>query len=149
VVEAVADGAGEPLPLGTWLVEDLVLSAYDAAGGVSGRARALLGIPETTFRRKLSKATSRERAGLLTRRPPWNDVSPSIEALVRASEEAREDVLDTARSVLLQEVVSHTNDPVRGAALMGVTLRTYRRWTQEIGSSTAVVRERPLLPATP
>jgi diguanylate cyclase (GGDEF)-like protein len=149
VVEAVADGAGEPLPLGTWLVEDLVLSAYDAAGGVSGRARALLGIPETTFRRKLSKATSRERAGLLTRRPPWNDVSPSIEALVRASEEAREDVLDTARSVLLQEVVSHTNDPVRGSALMGVTLRTYRRWTQEIGGSTAVVRERPLLPATP
>jgi diguanylate cyclase (GGDEF)-like protein len=146
VVEAVREGAREPLPLGMWLVEDLVLSAYDAAGGVSGRARALLGIPETTFRRKLSKATSRERAGLLTRRPPWNEVSPSIDALVRASEEAREDVLDTARSVLLQEVVAHTDDPVRGAALMGVTLRTYRRWTQEVPSPTAGPRERPLLP---
>ena len=134
VVEALGNGAREPLPLGTWLIEDLVLSAYDAAGGVSGRARALLGIPETTFRRKLSKATSQERAGLLTRRPPWDDVGPSIEALVRSSEEAREDVLDTARSVLLQEVTAHIDDPVRGAALMGVTLRTYRRWTQELGS---------------
>ncbi len=145
VVEAVGSGAREPLPLGTWLIEDLVLSAYEAAGGISGRARALLGIPETTFRRKLSKATSQERAGLLTRRPPWNDVAPSIEALVRASEEAREDVLDTARSVLLQEVITHIEDPVRGAALMGVTLRTYRRWTQELDGSGERAQQ-PLLP---
>ena len=87
---------------------------------MSGRARALLGIPETTFRRKLSKATSQERAGLLTRRPPWNEVGPSIDALVRVAEDGREDVLDTARSVLLQEVTSQIDDPVRGAALMGV-----------------------------
>jgi len=144
VAEAVADGAREPLPLGTWLIEDLVLSAYEAAGGVSGRARALLGIPETTFRRKLSKATSQERAGLLTRRPPWNEVGPSIAALVRSSEEAREDVLDTARSVLLHEVISHIDDPVRGAALMGVTVRTYRRWTQEIDGVSDSIPQSPL-----
>jgi transcriptional regulator with GAF, ATPase, and Fis domain len=149
VVEAVANGAREPVPLGTWLIEDLVLSAYGAAGGVSGRARALLGIPETTFRRKLCKATSQERAGLLTRRPPWNEVGPSIDALVRVAEDGRQDVLDTARSVLLQEVTSHIDDPVRGAALMGVTLRTYRRWTQELGSPSPDVRETPLLPVGP
>jgi diguanylate cyclase (GGDEF)-like protein len=147
VVEAVADGAREPLPLGTWLIEDLVLSAYEAANGVSGRARALLGIPETTFRRKLQKATSQERAGLLTRRPPWNEVGPSIVALVRSSEEAREDVLDTARSVLLHEVISHIDDPVRGAALMGVTVRTYRRWTQEIGGLCDPLPQSPLASA--
>ncbi|HEY7700427.1 MAG TPA: sigma-54 dependent transcriptional regulator, partial [Vicinamibacteria bacterium] len=147
VVEAVTDGAREPLPLGTWLIEDLVLSAYEAAGGVSGRARALLGIPETTFRRKLQKATSQERAGILTRRPPWNEVGPSIAALVRSSEEAREDVLDTARSLLLREVISQIDDPVRGAALMGVTVRTYRRWTQELGEPSEPLRQSPLAPA--
>jgi Nif-specific regulatory protein len=132
VVEAVAGGAREPVPLGTWLIEDLVLSAYEASGGVSGRARALLGVPETTFRRKISKAASQERAGLLTRRAPWNEVGPCIAALVRSCEEAPEDVLETARTVLLREVFSHVDDPVRGAALMGVTVRTYRRWTEEL-----------------
>ena len=147
VADAVADGAREPLPLGTWLVEDLVLSAYEAAGGVSGRARALLGVPETTFRRKLSKATSQERAGILTRRPPWNEMAPSIAALVRSSEEARQDVLDTARSVLLREVISRIDDPIRGAALMGVTVRTYRRWTQELGGVSDPIHHAPLAPA--
>jgi len=147
VIAVVADGAGEPLPLGTWLIEDLVLQAYEAADGGSGRARALLGIPETTFRRKLQKATSRERAGLRTRRPPWNEVGPSIEALVRSSEEAGEDVLDRARSLLLHEVMSHIGDPVRGAALMGVTVRTYRRWTQELCGLPDPLPQSPLASA--
>ncbi len=147
VVEAVADEAREPVPLGTWLIEDLVLSAYEAAGGVSGRARALLGIPETTFRRKLSKAASQERAGLLTRRPPWNEVGPSIASLVRASDHAAEDVLEAARSILLHEVTSLVDDPVRAAALMGVTVRTFRRWTRELGGLSDPLPESPFAPA--
>jgi hypothetical protein len=141
VVEAIAGGTREPVPLGTWLIEDLVLCAYEASGGVAGRARALLGVPETTFRRKISKATSQERAGLLTRRAPWNEMAPCIAALVRSSEEAPEDVLEEARSVLLREVASQVDDPVQGAALMGVTVRTYRRGTQELGELS------PLAPA--
>jgi hypothetical protein len=74
-------------------------------------------------------------------------VGPSIVALVRSSEEAREDVLDTARSVLLHEVISHIDDPVRGAALMGVTVRTYRRWTQEIGGLCDPLPQSPLASA--
>jgi transcriptional regulator with GAF, ATPase, and Fis domain len=147
VMEAVADGTKEPVPLGTWLIEDLVLSAYEAASGVSGRARALLGVPETTFRRKLSKAMSQERAGLLTRRPPWSEVGPSLAALVRSSQEAREDVLETARSLLLREVTSLVQDPVRGAALMGVTLRTYRRWIEDVGELARPLSDSPLAPA--
>jgi diguanylate cyclase (GGDEF)-like protein len=148
VVEANADSSKEPVPLGTWLIEDLVLSAYDAAGGVSGRARTLLGIPETTFRRKLQKTTSQERAGLLMRRPPWGEMAPILSALVRCAEDAREDVLDTARSLLLHEVTSQVTDAVRGAALMGVTVRTYRRWTQELSEVTeSSFPARPLAPA--
>ena len=147
VMEAVADGTKEPVPLGTWLIEDLVLAAYEAASGVSGRARALLGVPETTFRRKLSKATSQKRAGLLTRRPPWSEVGPSLAALVRSSEEAREDVLETARSLLLHEVTSLVQDSVKGAALMGVTLRTYRRWIEDVGALERPFSDSPLAPA--
>jgi DNA-binding NtrC family response regulator len=147
VSEAVAVDAKDPLPIGTWLDEDLVLQAYEAAGGVSGRARALLGVPETTFRRKLQKTTSQERAGILTRRPPWNDVRPCIAELVRTPDVAQSDVLHLARSLLLQEVVTHVDDPARGAALMGVTLRTYRRWAAELSDLSSARSEAPLAPA--
>jgi diguanylate cyclase (GGDEF)-like protein len=132
VATALGGGRIEPLPVGTWLLEDLVLEAYDAAEGVTGRARALLGIPETTFRRKLQKASSQMRAGLLTRRPPWDEMRPRIADLVRSTETAASDVLHTARSLLLTEVASQTDDPIRGAALMGITVRTYRRWMEEL-----------------
>jgi hypothetical protein len=74
-------------------------------------------------------------------------MTPSIAALVRSSDEARQDVLDTARTVLLREVISHIDDPVRGAALMGVTVRTYRRWTLELGGLSDSIHPRPLVPA--
>jgi DNA-binding protein Fis len=132
VEDSIASPGIDPLPLGTWLIEDLVLAAYRAAGEVSGRARALLGVPETTFRRKLQKATSQERAGLLTRRPPWSDVAPRIAALVRTPDVSQRDVLHAARILLLTEVMAQTDDPSRGAALMGVTVRTFRRWAMEM-----------------
>jgi diguanylate cyclase (GGDEF)-like protein len=147
VAEAVADDAKEPLPIGSWLDEDLVLQAYETAGGVSGRARVILGVPETTFRRKLQKATSRERAGILTRRPPWNEVHPRITDLVRTLDVAQSDVLHLARSLLLQEVVTHIGDPARGAALMGVTVRTFRRWAADLADLSPAGSETPLAPA--
>jgi hydrogenase-4 transcriptional activator len=118
-----------PVPLGTWLMEDLVLHAYETSGGVSGRARARLGIPETTFRRRLQKASSKVRAELLTRKPEWSALKPIITALVRSDAGTYGDVLQRARGTLLEEVTSQTDDAVVGAALMGVTVGTYRRWT--------------------
>ncbi len=44
-----------PVPLGQWLIEDLVLAANHAANGVARRAAANLGLAETTFRRQLEK----------------------------------------------------------------------------------------------
>jgi len=128
---ALNDPSGQPVPLGTWLMEDIVLQAFAAAGEVSGRARALLGIPETTFRRRLRKATSKAKTKLLIRRPPWQEVVPSITALLRTPDIARTDVLQTARNLLLSQVSAHVEDPALGAALMGVTVRTYRLWMEE------------------
>ena len=127
-----------PVPLGTWLMEDLVLHAYEASGSVSGRARARLGIPETTFRRRLRKASAKARADLLTRTPEWRAVTPVIVALVRSGAASDGDVLQRARRVLLEEIASRTNDASLGAALMGVTVRTYRRWTSAVESSSLV-----------
>jgi diguanylate cyclase (GGDEF)-like protein len=127
----LADPSGQPVPLGTWLLEDIVLQAYDASGGIPGRARTMLGIPETTFRRRLRKATSKARAELLTRKPHWRMVAPLIGALVRTKGIAKGDVLQTARQTLLDEVVARVDSPAVGAALMGVTVRTFRRWTSK------------------
>ncbi len=124
------------MPLGTWLMEDIVLSAYGATGEVSGRARALLGVPETTFRRRLHKAISKAKAQLLMRKPPWQDVAPHITALLRTPDIAHTDVLQTARDLLLSEVSARVDDPAVGAALMGVTVRTYRRWMEERPDNT-------------
>ena len=126
---ALADPSGQPVPLGSWLMEDIVLQAYEAGGGVSERARALLGIPETTFRRRLTKATSKARAELLTRKPQWGTLTPLIAKLVRTKDLAKSDVLQAARRILLEEVVARVDNPTVGAALMGVTVRTFRRWT--------------------
>jgi diguanylate cyclase (GGDEF)-like protein len=139
VARAIGSAGSEPVPIGTWLDEDLVLEAFDAAEGVMGRARALLGVPETTFRRKLQKASSQMRAGLLTRRPPWEEVRPRITELVRAADNESGDVLQRARSLLLAEIASQVQDPVRGAALMGITVRTYRRWLSEHADLTEPV----------
>jgi len=133
---ALADPSGQPVPLGTWLMEDIVLQAYEASGGVTGRARALLGIPETTFRRRLRKATSKARAELLTRKPHWNGVVPLIATLVRTKEISSGDVLQRARRMLLDEIVARVDAPTVGAALMGVTVRTYRRWTSTTADGT-------------
>ena len=133
---ALDDPSGQPVPLGTWLMEDIVLSAYGATGEVSGRARALLGVPETTFRRRLRKAISKARAQLLMRKPPWQDVAPHITALLRTPDIAHTDVLQTARDLLLSEVSARVDDPAVGAALMGVTVRTYRRWMEERPDNT-------------
>ena len=133
---ALDDPSGQPVPLGTWLMEDIVLQAYGASGEVSGRARALLGVPETTFRRRLRKATSKAKAKLLMRKPPWKEVSPHIAGLLRTPDIARTDVLQTARDLLLSEVSARVDDPALGAALMGVTVRTYRRWMEEMPDET-------------
>ena len=125
---ALGDGSKQPVPLGTWLMEDIVLQAYEASGGVSGRARALLGVPETTFRRRLRKATSKAHAELLTRKPHWDAVARLLAGLVRTKGLADDDVLQTARRILLEEVTTRVDEPSVGAALMGVTVRTYRRW---------------------
>ncbi len=128
-----------PLPLGRWLTEDLVLEADSAAHGVRKRGAALLGIPETTFRRKLRKARAEIGAGLSPRASNWDPLRPLLAGLVRAggtpepSARPATDFLKRARDLLLRRVVeARPGNTSFGARLMGITEPTFQRWIADL-----------------
>ncbi len=124
--------------LGNYLDEDFVLAAYEAAGEVSARAAKTLGIPETTFRRKLQKASRASGRREASRPESWSEVRDLVAALVRAKSPGADNLLEQARSVLLEEVAARfPAKEATAAAFMGVSTPTYRRW---LSRQVAVVK---------
>jgi diguanylate cyclase (GGDEF)-like protein len=135
---AIEDEEADLPPLYRWLTEDLVVHAYAAADDVLTRGAEIVGIPEATFRRKLNKARESMNGGPAGRSELWNAVSPLISDLVRVTHADGEDLLKRARTILLANVIR--NAPKRraiGAALMGVTEPTLRRWVRELETASA------------
>jgi diguanylate cyclase (GGDEF)-like protein len=127
-VEGAVKGPKPVAPLGRWLVEDLVLEAGDAGEGVASRAADLLGMPVTTFRRRLETAGSRARAGWSPRPASWPDVRACLSRLLRDGGAAGGGLLRQVPQVLLEEVLAQVPEaPRTGAALLGLSLPTYRR----------------------
>jgi diguanylate cyclase (GGDEF)-like protein len=117
-----------PSPLGKWLTEDLLREAARAAGGVTSRAAMVVGVPETTLRRRLQQSAAREEAGLSPRSATWNEVRELLAALVRSEGRGGEDLSGQVQSWLFDEVLSRVPDDVEtGAALLGVSPPTFRR----------------------
>ncbi|MFQ5790540.1 MAG: sigma 54-interacting transcriptional regulator, partial [Acidobacteriota bacterium] len=130
--EALGGEAPRAVPLGKWLGEDLVLEANRVANGVLSRGAAILGIPETTFRRKLRKAKNQMEVGLSPRSTSWDHVRRALTTLVDARGGSGADLVDLVRHVLLEEIsLRLPMDASLGSELMGVTLPTYRRWMTE------------------
>lgn len=128
------------LPLGRWLDEDLLVAADTLADGVARRAALILGLPETTFRRRLNKAKDQLYAGLSPRVADWEDVRPTLIQLVRCGGGEEQDLIALAQRALLQEVVARYPDNVRtGAALMAVSSPTYRKRLAELDSTRSEV----------
>ncbi|UCE76656.1 MAG: sigma 54-interacting transcriptional regulator [Gammaproteobacteria bacterium] len=130
VTRALEHG-GQPVPLGRWLAEDLVLAADNASKGTARHASTALGMAETTFRRRLDKVKRELQAGLMARTEGWSAVQPILPRLVtNGAASANKNILDHARQILLEEVAARVQqDNTLGSALMGVTAPTYRRWT--------------------
>ena len=134
VRSALERDARRPAPLGRWLAEDLVLAASAACRGVARRAAQLVGVPESTYRRQLEKAQSTPHGGgplggVPYRDPAWEAIAPIFDEIVQSNADLHEDVLDRARLLLLDCVVDAADGrPSVGAALMGVTPPTYKRW---------------------
>lgn len=120
-----------PVPLGQWLTEDLILAANNAANGVARRAATNLGLAETTFRRQFEKIKRIEQTGLLSRTTAWDAIKPVISEIIAVN--SKDNIVEQAKELLLMEVVKRTGDHFSvGAALMGVTLPTYRRWLENM-----------------
>jgi len=137
VTRAVEGKKSELPPLYSWLSEELVIHAFEAAGNVLIRGADILGIPEATFRRRLHKATDRKQAGLAERSELWDAVGPLVPRLVGSARVADEDLLMRARSILLAHVIRSVPDrKSTGAALMGVTDPTYRRWVKDFEATS-------------
>ncbi len=129
-----AGNADSPLlPLGRWLREDLVLEAQEAAGGTARRAAISVGLPETTFRRRLRKAALEVDAGLAGRSRSWSGVRELLGRLVRCEELQGAALLKVTERLLLEEILErHPGDVRRGAQLLGVTPPTFRRRVSQL-----------------
>ncbi|MEL7448802.1 MAG: sigma 54-interacting transcriptional regulator [Pseudomonadota bacterium] len=132
VSHAVAQNRRRPVPLGRWLNDDIVLAAHAFSSNVVRRAAKLVGVPDSTFRRQLDKATADAVDGVQNRPAHWQPVKPLIRRVIEHASTAhgdQENLLDRARDALLDcvhvEIDSQTS---AGAALMGVTPPTYKRW---------------------
>ncbi len=129
-VDAAADAPPHLRPpLGRWLADDLVLLAFDACQGVGRRAAAVLGLPETTYVRRLQRAQREATHG--ARPAYWAAVNAAAADLVRSPlpRSAREaSLLDFAESVLVEQIERrHPDDSRAGAALLGISVPTFKR----------------------
>jgi len=146
-IKAAADGdRGLQLPLGKWIGEDLLIEADRAEAGIARRAARRIGLAETTFRRRLNQATELERADLSPRSKGWSIVREALTTLLHAQDRSGQPLMQLAESTLIDEIQELLpNDEVMGAALLGVTLPTYRRRVRNLkASASATVPQKPI-----
>jgi DNA-binding protein Fis len=127
-LDEVTRHQSSPLPLGRWLSDDLLLEAHAAVSGVARRGAVLLGLAETTYRRRLEKAQEDAASGLSVRTGDWHLVRRILSRLVRASDGEGKTLHALARRVLLRAILDrYPADERRAAGLLGVTEPTLRR----------------------
>ncbi|MBI2571561.1 MAG: sigma 54-interacting transcriptional regulator [Candidatus Schekmanbacteria bacterium] len=123
---AISGGTRLRYPIGRWLDEDLLMAANTAAAGVLRRGADLLGLPESTFRRRVRAVKFRKDAGLLTRPESWDPVRDILAKLLAVG--GTDGLLDQVEQILMGVVVEACpEDTSTAAALMGVTTPTLRR----------------------
>ena len=102
-VRAAATARPRPgWPLGRWLAADLVLAAIDVAAGVRVRAAERLGLPLTTYARRLTQALA-DRP-MTTRPPSWAPVVEALAAVVAAPAPPDGSLADRVDAALLDSV---------------------------------------------
>jgi CRP-like cAMP-binding protein len=125
------------LPLGTWLRDDLLLEAARTSNEVARDGATLVGMPESTFRRRLRSAMDQESSGLATRMEDWDAVRQILAELTRTAQQGEGDLHARTQEVLLQEILSRYPDNTRvGAQLLGVSPPTFRRRAQQLDESS-------------
>ena len=114
-------------PLGKWLTAELVLTADRLAGGVTRRGADLLGVPETTYRRQLGRASRARAAGLHARSPRWREMASALEDVIQARQNHK-DTSEWVEACLIAEIESAVPGNAHAASLLlGVTEPTLMR----------------------
>lgn len=123
-----------PPPIALWLAISLVEAAQAVSsdisrlesGSVTRRAAKLLGVPESTYRRRLSQIN---RSGDSVRQALWNERQSILQKLVRANLESPENLLEGWKQALLAEVLDRCGKSAKAAAaMMNTTEQTLRKW---------------------
>ncbi len=115
------------LPLGTWLRDDLLLAASETKR-TAREAAALIGMPESTFRRRLRAAGDERAAGLSSRTEAWSGMHLLLADLVRSAPSDEADLHARTQEILLEEILARLPGEVGiGAQLLGVSPPTFRR----------------------
>ncbi|MCB1693718.1 MAG: sigma 54-interacting transcriptional regulator [Pseudomonadales bacterium] len=116
--------ATELPPLAQWLEEDVIAATLSISADVLNRAASTLGIPESTLRRKVARIRDSDERG----RPRHNEsLAPLMDDLVEMSRVRQLPVLDLVSDALIKEIESRRLNRKDAAALMGVSLPTYRK----------------------
>ncbi len=114
------------VPIGRWLAHEVVLVAHEQAGRNGVRAAARVGLPQTTFARRLRNAQSDR--GLSTRPPTWNEVTAALGLVVGAADLPSEGFADRTEALLFDAVFACAPTPIAyAAALMGLSPPTLKQ----------------------
>jgi hydrogenase-4 transcriptional activator len=114
------------VPIGRWLAHEVVLVTHELAGRSGARAAARIGLPQTTFARRLRSAQA-DRA-LSTRPPSWAAVTAALALVIGAVDLPSEDLADRAEALLFDAVFACAPTPLAYAAtLMGLSPPTLKQ----------------------
>lgn len=125
LVDRSLTAAGDAPPLAQRLEEDLIMTSLAINADVLNRAAQTLGIPESTLRRKVARL--KDSAGTRPAGRQGDSVAPMIDSLVEVARERRQPLLDVVFDALLKELEARRVNRKEAAALMGVSLPTYRK----------------------
>ena len=124
--------AGDLLPLGRWLEEDLILASLNAYNEIAYRAAEALSIPETTIRRKIAKIRKNSRSGTPYRSDSWLQVQSLLRQIIPIARTRGVPAIDLANQLLVTQIRAITRSIGQGATLAGVSTPTYRRMLKEL-----------------
>ena len=145
IESTLATAAPQFPPIGRWLKEDLLLVTDRAVDGALRPGAAWLGVPESTYRRRIGKVKERQADRGLTRSRTWRGVQREIEGIVALGCRMGGDLLKLTEQILLREIFDCCAGDVRtGAALLAVTAPTYRRRLATLESPTEARRQSPV-----
>ncbi len=127
------------VPFGKWLEEDLLLAAFRLSSGVHRKSAKLLGIAETTARRRIGYLVERASLEPQSRHPDWMEIPNFLEQWILSEKSESQDLIVLARHLLLECVMRQVGEKsALASSLMGVTEPTYLRWREKLEQSACV-----------